>query len=48
MSVKKSVYKILSVIKINLEAIGLLLLLISFGWQCFEDNSNEAVYELIY
>lgn len=45
MSVKKSAYKILSVIKINLEAIGLLLLLISFGWQCFEDNSNEAVYE---
>ena len=22
-----------------------MLLLISFGWQCFEDNSNEAVYE---
>ena len=45
MSVKKSVHKILSVIKINIEVIGLLLLLISFGWQCFEDNSNEAVYE---
>lgn len=29
----------------NLEPIGLLLILISFGWQCFEDNSNSSVYE---
>lgn len=29
----------------GLEPIGLCLLLGSFGWQCFEDHSNNAVYE---
>ena len=35
----------LNKIRDNLEPIGLSLILISFGWQCFEENSNSSVYE---
>ena len=35
----------LNKIRDNLEPIGLSLILISFGRQCFEENSNSSVYE---
>lgn len=45
MRVNRSIQKLWDIIKTKFEAIGLLFLLISFGWQCFEDNSNEAIFE---
>lgn len=37
----------LNKIRDNLEPIGLSLILISFGWQCFEENSNSSVYAIL-
>ena len=45
MRVNRSIQKLWDIIKTKFEAIGTLLLLVSFGWQCFEDNSNDAFFE---
>ena len=44
-SIHRSIVKFVCIVKNNLEPIGLLLLLFSFGWQCFEEHSNNTVYE---
>lgn len=37
--------KIKTILKQNLEVIGLTFVLFSFGWQCFEEHCNQVINE---
>lgn len=37
--------RIFNIARKNLEAIGLFFLIVSFGWQCFEEHCNQTINE---